>query len=108
MALRGMQISFTSIKHPNKLMSTKEIELMEAFMVFIANAQTRSGVDFIFDSFQLPREHENTKAKGKVFIKTSNNKPDVPVTMEWDMNGNALMIGTQFDLVAEVPFHDMD
>lgn len=89
-------------------MSPKDLKLMEAFMAFIEDAGTRSGVDFVFESFQSGQGNESTKAKGKVLMKANDQRPDIPLTMEWDLKGNALMIGTQFDLVSEVPFHEND
>ncbi|KAA5533730.1 hypothetical protein F0919_14455 [Taibaiella lutea] len=90
-------------------MLPKDLELMQTFMAFIKDAQTRSGTTFVFESFQLAQGNEaNMKATGKIFIEASNKSPDIPLAMEWDLSGNALMIGKQFDLVCEDSFHDIE
>jgi hypothetical protein len=89
-------------------MLQKDLELMQAFMAFVEDAKTRSGAAFVFESFQLAQENEgNIKATGKILIKSGNKSPDIPLAMEWDLNGNALMIGKQFDLVCEASFYDI-
>lgn len=87
-------------------MKPDDIKKIEAFQSFSANAQTTSGCAFVIDKFTL--EENNITAKGKVFVKTSSENEKLPIEMAWDMNGKALSVGPQFDLIQEEPFEDWD
>lgn len=82
-----------------------ELETLEKFILFTKTAQTRCGVPFSFDFFKHgTSEKEPDTAKGKVFKKGSSEGIALPYEMEWDLKGNALLLGTQFDLILEDPF----
>lgn len=84
-----------------------ELETLEKFILFTKTAQTRCGVPFSFDAFKSgSSEKEPATAKGKVFKKGSSEDIELPYEIEWDMKGNALLLGKQFDLILEDPFED--
>lgn len=84
-----------------------ELEALEKFVLFTKTAKTRSGTAFVFDAFSPGRqEQKETTAKGRIFQKGPSEEFDIPFEIEWDLKGNALVFGKQFDLVIEDSFDD--
>lgn len=86
-------------------MTSNDITLIETFQSFCENACTRGGSRFVVDRFALCSPNEGGhKAIGKVYLKRGKNGNEIPLEMEWALSGNALKIGTQFDLIVEEAF----
>jgi len=85
-------------------MTSNDISLIETFQAFSGQACTRGGYRFTVDCFTVGNASEGgNKAIGRVYFKKGKNDPEIPLQMEWDFIGNAMKIGSQFDLIVEEP-----
>lgn len=79
----------------------------KAFKEFTKNAAVRCGVPFEMKSVQKNFDGVITAVKGIVFL-LNEKKELVPHEMLWNLKGQAMLIGEQFDLVKEVPFEEVE
>jgi hypothetical protein len=86
-------------------MNPEDISLIKTFQAFCEQAHVRGGSRYVVEHFAINSPNEGgTKAIGKVYFKPEKNSNEVPLEMEWNMAGNALKIGGQFDLIVEAPY----
>jgi hypothetical protein len=79
----------------------------KAFKEFAQNAVTRCGASFEMKTVQKNFDGIVTAVKGYVFL--FNEKQEmIPHEMLWNLKGQAMMIGEQFDLIKEVPFDEVE
>jgi hypothetical protein len=94
------QITFFLNKTTNKtIMSFK------AFKASAQEAVTRCGVTFEIKSVQKNFDGEITGVKGHVILFDNENTP-IPQEMLWNLKGQAMLIGEQFDLVKEAAIEE--
>jgi hypothetical protein len=79
----------------------------KVFKSFAEKAATRCGVAFEMETVQKNFEGVITAVKGHVFLTDEENKT-VPQAMLWNLKGQAMLIGEQFDLVKEVKIKDVE
>lgn len=77
------------------------------FKAFTKNAGTRCGVSFELKTVQKNMEGIITAVKGKIFLQNEQ-KESVAQEMLWNLKGQAMLIGEQFDLVVEETFEDVE
>lgn len=85
-------------------MTPENFKSIEDFILFSKAATTRSGTPFICEVFAIEQKKTVT-AKGKVFVKGVTADVEMPIEMEWNLEGKALNMGEQFDLIQEEPFN---
>lgn len=79
----------------------------KSFRQFVKSAKIRCGFDFKVTSVQKNARGVITAVKGVVFIPpAADSKEDLPTEQEmyWNLNGQALLISEQYDLVQEEDF----
>lgn len=76
---------------------------LKDFKEFAQNALTRCGVAFEIKTVQKNFEGTVTAVKGVVYL-MNEKQEKVAQEMLWNMKGQAMLIGEQFDLVNEVPY----
>ena len=79
----------------------------KTFKSFAEKAATRCGVAFEMETVQKNFDGVITAVKGHVFFTDEANKV-VPQEMLWNLKGQAMMIGEQFDLVQEAPVEEVE
>jgi len=89
-------------------MTPDQFKRIEDFFIFSKAAATRCGTPFLCETFALEKGRaDDITVKGKVFVKGTSSV-EVPVAMEWNLEGTALQIGSHFDLITEASFTDTD
>jgi len=78
----------------------------KAFKSFTEEAATRCGVTFELTSVQKNFDGVVTAVKGNVFIPDESGNL-VPREVLWNLKGQAMLFGEQFDLVKEVDMGDL-
>jgi hypothetical protein len=76
------------------------------FKEFVKNAETRCGVSFELKTVQKNMEGVITAVKGQIFL-LNEQRESVPQEMLWNLKGQAMLIGEQFDLVVGEAFEDV-
>jgi tRNA(Leu) C34 or U34 (ribose-2'-O)-methylase TrmL len=79
----------------------------KAFKSFAQKAGTRCGVAFEMETVQKNFDGVITAVKGHVLLAGEEGK-SVPQEMLWNLKGQAMLIGEQFDLVKEVLIEDVE
>lgn len=79
----------------------------KAFKVFVEKATTRCGVTFEIKSVQKNFDGVVTAVKGHVLLTDDQGNP-VAQEMLWNLKGQAMLIGEQFDLVNEVRIEEVE
>lgn len=77
------------------------------FREFTELAQTRCGVAFEIKTAQQNYDSVITAVKGVVYIPNEDGK-SVPLEMLWNLKGQAMLVGEQFDLIKELPVDDIE
>lgn len=77
------------------------------FKTFVENATTRCGADFEIKSAQKSFDGVITAVKGFVFLADEQGE-QVSQEMLWNLKGQAMLIGEQFDLVKEVLIEEVE
>jgi hypothetical protein len=77
------------------------------FKAFAESASTRCGLPFEMKAIQKNREGAVTAVKGFIFIKNENGE-QVSHEMLWNLKGQAMLLGEQFDLVQEQSIEDLE
>lgn len=77
------------------------------FKEFAGSATTRCGLPFEMKTVQKNTEGEVTAVKGLIFLKNEQGEP-VSHEMLWNLKGQAMLLGEQFDLVQEQSIEELD
>jgi len=77
------------------------------FKEFAESATTRCGLPFEMKSVQKNREGAVTAVKGVIFLKDEKGE-QVAHEMLWNLKGQAMLLGEQFDLVQEQSLEDLE
>jgi hypothetical protein len=77
------------------------------FKEFTEQAQTRCGVTFEIKTAQQNYDGVITAVKGAVYVLNEDGK-SAPLEMLWNLKGQAMLVGEQFDLIKELPVEDVE
>jgi hypothetical protein len=79
----------------------------KSFKAFAEKAITRCGATFNIKSVQKNFDGEVTAVKGYVILINEQQQP-TEQEMLWNLKGQAMLIGEQFDLVKEMSFDEVE
>ena len=77
------------------------------FKEFAQSATTRCGLPFEIKAVQKNREGEVTAVKGSISLKGEKGET-VSHDMLWNLKGQAMLLGEQFDLVVEQSIDELE